>query len=99
MYFAIVAIDRPGTTDVRAKTRPAHREYLHTSQAGVTYRLGGPLLAPDGVTAVGTLLVIEAPDLATAERFSAGDPYRKADMFSEVSVRPWDWGTGNPDKQ
>jgi len=99
MYFVIVAIDRPGVTDVRAATRPAHREYLRASQPGVTYRLGGPLLAPDGATAVGSLLVIDAPDLATAERFSAGDPYRKADIFAEVSVRPWDWGTGNPDKQ
>ncbi|QYY33043.1 MULTISPECIES: YciI family protein [Cupriavidus] len=98
MYFAIVAIDRPGATDVRTSTRPAHREYLGTPHPGVTYRLGGPLLAPDGATMIGSLIVIEAPDLVTAERFSAGDPYRKADLFAEVSVRPWDWGSGNPDK-
>jgi uncharacterized protein len=99
MYFAIVAINRPGVADVRAKTRPAHREYLHAPHPGVTYRLGGPLLAPDGVTVIGLLIVIEAPDLAAAERFSAGDPYRKADMFAEISVRPWDWTSGNPDKE
>jgi uncharacterized protein YciI len=64
----------------------------------VTYRLGGPLLTPDGTTMIGSLIVIEAQDLATAERFSAGDPYRKADLFAEVSVRPWDWTSGNPDK-
>jgi uncharacterized protein YciI len=98
MYFAIVAIDLPGVTDVRARTRPAHREYLHAPHPGVTYRLGGPLLAPDGATMIGSLMVIEAPDLAAAEGFSAGDPYRKADLFAEISVRPWDWGTGNPDK-
>lgn len=98
MYFAIVAIDRSGVTDLRAKTRPAHREYLRTPNPGVTYRLGGPLLSPDGATMIGSLLVIEAQDLATAERFAAGDPYRKADLFAEVSVRPWDWSSGNPDK-
>jgi len=98
MYFAIVAIDRPGVTEVRARTRPAHREYLRTPPDGVTYRLGGPLMTPDGATAIGSLLVIEAPDLATAERFSAGDPYSKADIFAQVSVRAWDWGTGNPDR-
>jgi uncharacterized protein YciI len=99
MYFAIVAIDRPGAGDVRANTRPAHRDFLRTPFPGVTYRLGGPLLAPDGATMIGSLLVVEAQDLATAERFAAGDPYRKADLFAEVSVRPWDWGTGNPDKR
>ncbi|KFJ91857.1 hypothetical protein JF55_10450 [Pseudomonas sp. 1-7] len=99
MYFAIVAIDRPGTADLRFSTRPAHREYLQAAHSGVIYRLGGPLLAPDGATMIGTLIVIEAHDLAAAERFSAGDPYRKADLFAEVSVRPWDWGTGNPDKR
>ncbi|WP_233855411.1 YciI family protein [Paraburkholderia sp. HD33-4] len=99
MYFAIVAIDRPGASDVRTKTRPAHREYLSAPNPGVAYRLGGPLLAPDGTTMIGSLLVIEAQDLSTAERFAANDPYRKADLFAEVSVRPWDWGTGNPDKR
>ncbi|MFM0133665.1 YciI family protein [Paraburkholderia sediminicola] len=98
MYFAIIAIDRPGTTDLRVSTRPAHREYLQAAHPGVTYRLGGPLLTPDGATMIGTLIVIEVQDLAAAERFSAGDPYRKADLFAEVSVRPWDWGMGNPDK-
>ncbi|RZF25800.1 YciI family protein [Paraburkholderia sp. UYCP14C] len=99
MFFAIVAIDRPGVTEVRASTRPAHREYLKAPPQGVTYRLGGPLLAPDGATPIGSLLVIDAPDLATAERFSANDPYSKADIFAEVSVTHWDWGTGNPDKR
>jgi uncharacterized protein YciI len=98
MYFAIVAIDRPGVSDVRAKTRPAHGEYLRTPNPGVTYRLGGPLMSPDGANMIGSLLVIEAQDLETAERFAASDPYRKADLFAEVSVRPWAWGTGNPDK-
>jgi hypothetical protein len=58
MYFAIVGIDRPEVTDVG---RPAHREYLHA-------RLGGPLLAPDGEAMISSLIVIEAQDLAAAER-------------------------------
>jgi uncharacterized protein YciI len=98
MYFAITAIDRVGVTDVRTQTRPAHREYLRGNHPGVTYRLGGPLLAPDGTTTIGSLIVIEAQDLEAAERFSAGDPFRKVDLFAEVSIRPWDWTSGNPDK-
>jgi uncharacterized protein len=72
MYFAIVAIDRAGAADVRARTRPADREYLNASHPGVILRLGG--LRPT----VSSLIVIEAQDLAAAERVLGGRPYRKA---------------------
>jgi uncharacterized protein YciI len=98
MYFAVVAVDRPGTRQLRLDTRPAHREYLHGQHAGIKVRLAGPMLAPDGETMVGTLLVLEATDLATAEAFVANDPYRQAGLFADVAVRPWNWVTGNPDK-
>lgn len=98
MYYVAIGIDRPDTKQLRLDTRPAHRDYLHGHHETVKVRLAGPMLAPDNETMVGTLLVLEAPDLATAEAFAAGDPYRKAGLFGEVSVRPWNWITGNPDK-
>lgn len=98
MYFAIIALDRPGTADLRLRTRPAHREYLHADHPGISLKLAGPLLAPDGATMIGSLIVVQAADLAAVESFSAGDPYRSADLFEEVTVRPWNWSTGNPDK-
>ena len=59
-----------------------------------------PLLAliADPVTAVpmvllleviGSLLLMEFPSRADAERFSAGDPYRKAGLFQSVAITPW----------
>ena len=99
MYFAVVAIDRPGTKQLRLDTRPSHREYLNSPNDAVSVKLAGPMLAPDNETMVGTLLVLEAPDLATAQAFVENDPYRKAGLFAEVSVRPWNWVTGNPDKR
>jgi uncharacterized protein YciI len=32
MYFAIIGLDRPGTADLRLRTRPAHREYLQADR-------------------------------------------------------------------
>jgi uncharacterized protein len=97
MYFVIVGIDRPGMDETRLRVRPSHRDYLHQAHERITLKLAGPLLQPDGKTMMGSLIVIEAPSLAAAEAFSAGDPYREADMFSDVTIRPWNWTTGNPD--
>jgi uncharacterized protein YciI len=98
MHFVIIAVDKPGTKQLRLDTRPAHRDYLHGHHDKVTLKLAGPMLAPDNDTMVGSLLVVDAPDLAAAEAFSAGDPYRKAGLFADLSIRPWNWVTGNPEK-
>jgi uncharacterized protein len=98
VYFAIIGLDRPGTADLRQRTRAAHREYLHADHPAISLKLAGPLLSRDGNTMVGSLIVVQAADLAAAESFSASDPYRSADLFEEVTIRPWSWSTGNPDK-
>jgi uncharacterized protein YciI len=37
----------------------------------------------------GSLMIIEAANLADAEAFSAADPYRQAGLFQRVEIRPW----------
>jgi hypothetical protein len=37
----------------------------------------------------GTLLIVEAPDLAAAEAYAADDPYNKAGLFERVDVNAW----------
>ncbi|MCB8882993.1 YciI family protein [Acidisoma cellulosilytica] len=98
MYFAIIGLDKPNMMETRLRVRPIHREYLHGDHQGVTLKLAGPLLASDGATMIGSMIIVEAPDLASAEAFSTGDPFRKEDLFSSVEIRPWDWTTGNPDR-
>ena len=97
MYFVIIGIDQPGMADVRLQVRPVHRDYLHANHPHIALKLAGPLLASDGKTMIGSLVVIEAPDLVTAQSFASGDPYRVADLFQEVTIRPWSWTAGNPD--
>jgi uncharacterized protein YciI len=84
--FVLVCIDKPESLALRMATRQAHFDYIG-SRAGVL-RLGGPFLDEAGEMA-GSLMIIEATDLAEAEAFSAGDPYRKAGLFQSVDIRPW----------
>ncbi len=96
MLFAVVAIDRPGRTPIRLKTRPKHLAFLAKNKK--TVRAAGPFTAEDG-TPVGSLLIIEAKTLAAAEKMMAADPYSKAGVFESVTVRPWKYtvGTGLPE--
>jgi uncharacterized protein YciI len=97
MHFVLLATDRPDAGDLRARERANHRAYLtREGHDGAKVALGGPLLAADEETMVGSMIIIEARDLAAAEAFAAGDPYRKAGLFSEWSLRPWSWVINKP---
>ncbi|HVN01562.1 MAG TPA: YciI family protein [Caulobacteraceae bacterium] len=84
--FVLICIDRPDALELRLATRQAHFDYL-AANPGVV-RLGGPFLNAAGEMA-GSLLLIEADDLAAAEAFGAADPYRLAGLFERVEIRPW----------
>jgi len=84
MLFAIQCTDRPGTTELRASTRPPHLAWLEANIARLVFV--GPVLAPDG-TACGSILVVEAKDLDDARAFAAADPYAAAGLFEATVVR------------
>jgi uncharacterized protein YciI len=84
--FALTCIDRPDSLERRMAARATHLAYLAEHAAQV--RLAGPFLGADGQP-VGSLVVIEAPDLAAAQAFAEADPYWLADLFQSVDVRPW----------
>jgi uncharacterized protein YciI len=77
MLYSFYNIDAPGT-DLRAKLRPAHREYL--AKFAEQFAFAGPLLAEDGVTPVGSLLVLD---------FIKAEPYTVAGLYASVSMWPF----------
>ena len=85
MLFVITALDKENSRDLRMATRPAHFEY---AQATGAVRLGGPFLDAGGEM-IGSLIIIEARDLAAAEEWQRNDPYAKAGLFAHAEVRPW----------
>ena len=85
--FVLTCIDKPNSLELRMATREAHFAYAGGLPAGLI-RLGGPFLDEKGDMA-GSLIIIEAEDMAAAEAFSLADPYRKAGLFERVDIRPW----------
>ena len=86
--FAISYIDKPNSLALRMKTREAHLSYAHGEGAPAKVKLGGPYLDEKGDMA-GSLIIVEAPDKASAIKFTEHDPYVKAGLFSSIDVRPY----------
>ena len=99
-YFAVWARDRPGMLEDRKRVREAHRARLLEGAPGVRVVLGGPTLDDAGDMA-GSLVVIEAVDIAQVRAFVAGDPYVEAGVYDPASVQilPWHWGIGRPSRR
>ena len=87
MQFAILNHDKPGSLDLRMKVRETHLTFLR----GLCTRLmtAGPILSDDGQTPIGSLVIVEAEDLAAARQLAADDPYAKAGLFASSTVWPW----------
>lgn len=84
MLFTIYCRDKADGLELRKATRPAHIEYLKAFAESFVF--AGPLLADDGETPIGSVLVVELEDKAAAEAFAAGDPYAKAGLFAATSI-------------
>ncbi|HEY3695433.1 YciI family protein [Phenylobacterium sp.] len=84
--FTLTCLDRPGSLQVRMSAREAHLAYV--ARMAPTVRLGGPFLGPGGEMC-GSLLIVETADLASAQAFSAADPYVLAGLFERVEIRPF----------
>ena len=89
--FALICTDKPDSLELRVQTRPAHLDYLGATDA---VRLGGPTLDGAGKPS-GSILVIEAEDLAAAQAFAKGDPYALAGLFAKVEIRPFNRTVGS----
>ncbi len=94
--FAIHCTDKPGHAHVRQANRPAHLEYAKQWMDKMI--VGGPMLAADGESMIGSMLIIDLPDEAAAHDWCANDPYAKAGLFESVLVRRFKgaFGSGLP---
>ena len=82
--YAVICKDREGALPVRLATREAHLAHIEASGIVV---MAGPLLTEGEMR--GSLVILDAPDLATAKAWSAGDPYLAAGLFDSVEVIEW----------
>jgi uncharacterized protein YciI len=82
--FAVICTDKPDHLQTRLDNRPDHVAYLKDTGAV----MAGPFLNGDDAM-YGSLVVIEADDMAGAEAWAANDPYAKAGLFSDVRIEKW----------
>lgn len=87
--YAFYGLDKPGALELRKATRPEHLAWIATFGGAVT--VGGPMLADDGETPIGSLIVMEFDSLETAKATFAQDPYAKAGLWATADVRPFNW--------
>ena len=94
--FAIIAQDQPNGVEHRMAVRPTHLEHLKT--LGDKMVFAGPFL-DENEKPFGSLMVIEAADLAEAQAMAASDPFAREKVFASYEVKRWNWGINNPDKR
>lgn len=85
MLFVIHMTDRPEAAELRASVAEAHREFVgrHVDSMWA----GGPLLADDGKTAIGSLVIADFPDRDAAIDLISQEPYNQAGLFESVVIR------------
>lgn len=96
MLYMIYGIDRAGGDEVRQAARAEHFQYLDENEHIMV--LGGATLADQDDTRTGSVLIVNVPDRAAADRFAENEPFRKAGLFESVTVtrmRRGQWFPGN----
>jgi hypothetical protein len=94
MLYALICTDKANSSALRAEVRPKHLAYIDANKARV--KIAGPFTSEDGAMMLGSLIVVEAGDIAAARAFAAADPYAEAGLFQNVEIKPWRWIVGAP---
>ncbi|MDR6936155.1 YciI family protein [Luteibacter sp. 3190] len=94
MFYAIVALDHPGTLAKRLEARPAHLARLNALKDEGRLKLAGPFPAIDSPTPgeagfQGSMIVAEFESLDAAKTWADADPYVAAGVYRDVAVRPF----------
>jgi len=83
--YALIGRDKEDGLQYRLDHRPAHLEHMARLDAEGRIRYGGPLLNESGKMA-GSLIVIEAENLASAQATFADDPYVIHGIFENCQI-------------
>lgn len=82
--FLVTCLYKPGAAEARMAVRAPHIEYMIAAMPQTVF--GGPLLADDGETATGLVVILDLPDRAAADRFVQNEPYFTNDLFERVEI-------------
>jgi uncharacterized protein YciI len=77
--------DRPGTDELRMQLLEEHWSFMDGYAEGMIAR--GPTLTEDGLTATGSLHVVDLPDAEAVRVFAFEEPNYQAGVYAEVLIR------------
>ena len=83
--FTYRGVDGPRGLELRKTVRERHLEHLRGHSEAGRVRFAGPLIDEAGQPC-GSLVIIEADDLAAARAIAEGDPYLLEGVFERVEV-------------
>ena len=94
MWYAIMAEDVPNSLERRLNARPDHLARLAELQNQGRLLVAGPFpaidsLDPGAAGFTGSLIVAEFGDLAAAKDWADADPFVIADVYANVTVKPF----------
>ncbi|MEP7100171.1 MAG: YciI family protein [Burkholderiales bacterium] len=99
MLFAFHLIDRADSAELRTRVRPEHKACLALVADRIAF--AGPLLADDGQTMLGSLLVIDFADRPAALAWQRDEPFTRAGLYASSEVHAfrnlWPQKSGFPD--
>jgi uncharacterized protein YciI len=94
MLYAIISEDHHNSLEKRLSVRPAHLERLQQLKNQGRLLLAGPHPAidsedPGSAGFTGSLIVAEFESLEQAQQWAGEDPYIKAGVYQQVTVKPF----------
>ncbi|MFC3995597.1 YciI family protein [Nocardiopsis sediminis] len=95
MLWAVHCLDAPDSAEPRERARAAHSARLR-APGDVTPLVYGRLMADDGTTAVGSLLVVAAEDRARVEAYVAEDPFMAEGVWAQVRIHAFSASANAP---
>ena len=84
MLFTFFLVDKPDHATTRQRVRPEHKAYLAAVADHIAF--AGPLTHDDGLTMLGSLLVIDFPNRDAAHAWLADEPFTKAGLYGSTAV-------------
>jgi uncharacterized protein YciI len=84
------ALDQPGSGAVRARHQEAQDAYLATHAGMVMAR--GPLVTDDGAGVIGSVLLLDVPDMQVARTFMEQAPFYSHGVYKDITFHRWRFG-------
>ncbi len=84
MYFALQCFLADNVDEQRLALRTSHLQYINTNKDRIF--CGGPTIDAAGQPEM-MLIILNAPDLASAEAFIQTEPYNQSGIFKQVIIR------------